>query len=154
IFLRGGPSQFETFDPKPGTTNGGTTTAINTNVTGIQLANGWSRTAQVMNSVALIRSLNNREGEHQRATYQMHTGYLPLAAVRSPTFGSIASAEVGPRDFDMPHFVHVGGRFGSIGSGFLGMAHAPFIVQNPNQMPANSQLAGIGNERFGRRLEL
>src|SRR5215204_1767427 len=68
IFLRGGPSQFETFDPKPGTTNGGTTTAINTNVAGIRLAEGWARTAQVMNSVALIRSMNNREGEHQRAT--------------------------------------------------------------------------------------
>jgi hypothetical protein len=85
----------------------------------------------------------------------MHTGYVPLAAVRYPSFGSIASAEIGPRDFDLPHFVHVGGRFGAIGSGFLGMAHAPFIVQNANQMPANSQLvAGVNNDRFGRRLEL
>jgi hypothetical protein len=155
IFLRGGPSQFETFDPKPGTTNGGTTQAIDSNVAGIRLAEGWARTAQVMNSVALIRSMNNREGEHQRATYQMHTGYVPLAAVRYPSIGSIASAEIGPRDFDLPHFVSVGNRLGSIGSGFLGMAHAPFIVNSANQMPANSELvAGVSNERFGRRLEL
>src|SRR5881227_2433730 len=64
IFLRGGPSQFETFDPKPGTTNGGPTTAINTSVNGVQLAEGWTRTAQVMNHVSLVRSMNNREGEH------------------------------------------------------------------------------------------
>src|SRR4051812_5376052 len=121
IFLRGGPSQFETFDPKPGTTNGGTTTAINTSVSGIQLAEGWTRTAQQMNHIALVRSMTNREGEHQRATYQLHTGYVPLAAIRYPSIGSIASAEVGPRDFDLPHFVSVGNRFGgAIGSGFLG----------------------------------
>ena len=155
LFLRGGPSQFETFDPKPGTTNGGPTQAINTSVNGIRLAEGWTRTAQVMNHVSLIRSMNNREGEHQRATFQLHTGYVPIGGVRFPSIGSIASAEIGPRDFDLPHFVTIGNRTFTIGSGFLGMAHAPFVVANPSQMPANSVLPGaINNERFGRRLEL
>src|ERR1051326_5195825 len=41
LFMRGGPSQMETFDPKPGTANGGPTEAIDTAVSGIQIAQGW-----------------------------------------------------------------------------------------------------------------
>ncbi|TMQ29668.1 MAG: DUF1501 domain-containing protein, partial [Planctomycetota bacterium] len=68
LFMRGGPSQFETFDPKPGTSNGGPTQAIDTVASGIQIAEGWERVAKVMNDIAVIRSMTNREGEHQRAT--------------------------------------------------------------------------------------
>src|SRR5712692_577585 len=46
LFMRGGPSQFETFDPKPGATNGGPTKAIDTAVSGIQIAEGWTQTAK------------------------------------------------------------------------------------------------------------
>src|SRR5262245_60358413 len=155
LFMRGGPSQFETFDPKPGTTNGGPTEAIQTAVTGVRVAASWPNVARAMGDIALVRSMSNREGEHQRATYLMHTGYLPLGGVRFPTLGSIAAREIGPRDFDLPHFVTVGGRGGGIGSGYLGMAYAPFVVANSNQMPGNSQLpAGVSGERFGRRLDL
>src|SRR5581483_1859854 len=88
LFMRGGPSQLETFDPKPGTTNGGPTRAIQTAVPGIQIAEGWDNVARAMRDLAIIRSVSNREGEHQRATYQMHTGYLPLGGVRHPSLGS------------------------------------------------------------------
>src|SRR4051812_39162719 len=63
LFMRGGPSQFETFDPKPGTTNGGTTKAIPTAVNGIQVAEAWPQTARMMKDIALIRSMTNKEGE-------------------------------------------------------------------------------------------
>jgi uncharacterized protein (DUF1501 family) len=154
LFMNGAPSQFETFDPKPGTTNGGPTQAINTAVEGIRIADPWTNVASNMRDIALIRSMTNREGEHQRATYQMHTGYVPAGGVRHPTLGSIVAKEIGPRDFDLPHFVSVGGRFG-IGSGFLGASVAPFVVGNPNQMPANAQRStGISQDRFDRRLNL
>src|SRR5687768_4631594 len=42
MFMRGGPSQFETFDPKPGHANGGPTRAIDTAVNGIQIAEPWT----------------------------------------------------------------------------------------------------------------
>lgn len=156
LFMRGGPSQFETFDPKPGHANGGPTKSIDTAVSGIQIAEHWKKTAEQMASIALIRSMNNREGEHQRAVYQMHTGYVPAGGVRFPSIGSIVASEIAPREFDLPHFVSVGNRFSTMGSGFLGMAYAPFVVSDPNQMPNNTQLpAGTGgNERFGRRLDL
>ena len=155
LFMRGGPSQFETFDPKPGATTGGPTQAIQTAANGIRIADSWPNVARAMNDIALIRSMTNREGQHQRATYQMHTGYIPAGGVRFPTLGSTVAREIGPRDFDLPHFVSVGNRFTTIGSGFLGMAYAPYIVANPNQMPSNAELpAGINNPRFGRRLDL
>src|SRR5262245_59896848 len=59
LWMQGGPSQLETFDPKPNTENGGPTTAISTAVSGIQIASGWERTAQVMKDIAVIRSLTN-----------------------------------------------------------------------------------------------
>src|SRR5947199_2253808 len=67
LFMRGGPSQFETFDPKPGTTIGGPTKAIDTAVSGIQIAEHWPNVAKAMKEIALVRSMTNREGEHQRA---------------------------------------------------------------------------------------
>jgi len=155
LFMRGGPSQLETFDPKPGTTNGGPTRAIQTAVPGIQIAEGWDNVARAMRDLAIIRSVSNREGEHQRATYQMHTGYLPLGGVRHPSLGSIVAKEIGPADFDLPSFVSVGNRFFTLGSGFLGAAYAPFVVANPSQMPSNVELpGGVNLSRFNRRLGL
>jgi hypothetical protein len=156
LFMRGGPSQFETFDPKPGHANGGPTRAIQSAVPGIRIAEGWQNVARQMEHLAIVRSMTNREGEHQRAVYQMHTGYLPLAALRYPSLGSIVVSEIGPRDFDLPSFVSIGGNpLGGIGSGFLGMAHAPFVVRDPRQMPANAERAAFVNRaRFDRRLDL
>jgi uncharacterized protein (DUF1501 family) len=155
LFMRGGPSQFETFDPKPGAATGGPTRAIETAARGVQIADSWPNVARAMNDIALIRSLTNREGEHQRATYQMHTGYVPTGGVRFPSLGSTVAREIGPRESELPHFVSVGNRFTTFGSGFLGMAYAPFIVANPNQMPGNAELpAAMSDQRFGRRLDL
>jgi hypothetical protein len=155
LFMRGGPSQFETFDPKPGHANGGPTTAIDTAVSGIRLAEGWTNVARQMRHIAVIRSLNNREGEHQRAVYQMHSGYIPAGGVRHPSIGSLVASEIAPRDFDLPHFVSIGGRFSTHGSGFLGMAYAPFVVSNPGTMPNNVELpGGVNNARMGRRMNL
>src|SRR5437867_7452785 len=63
LFMRGGPSQLETFDPKPDTTNGGPTKAVASSVSGIQIAEGWPRVAKAMKDITLIRSMTNRDGE-------------------------------------------------------------------------------------------
>ncbi len=155
LFMRGAPSQFETFDPKPGHANGGPTTAVQTAVPGVSIASTWTNVAREMRDISIIRSMNNREGEHQRATYLMHTGYIPAGGVRHPSIGSIVASEIGPRDFDLPHFVSVGNRFSTIGSGFLGMQVAPFVVADPNQMPNNTQLPAESTAaRLNRRLNL
>jgi uncharacterized protein (DUF1501 family) len=155
LFMRGGPSQLETFDPKPGTQHGGPTQVIATAAPGVQIAEHWPHLAKVMNDVALVRSMTNREGEHARAAYQLHTGYIPGGGLKHPTLGSLVASELADADFDLPHFVSVGNRASTIGSGFLGMQFAPFVVANAEQLPANVALpAGISAGRFGRRLDL
>src|SRR5262245_45848180 len=69
LFMRGGPSQFETFDPKPGAATGGPTRPLQTAVPGVQIAEPWTNVARALDDIALIRSVTNREGAHPRAVY-------------------------------------------------------------------------------------
>jgi hypothetical protein len=158
LFMSGAPSQFETFDPKPGTEAGGPTKAIPTNVPGVQIAEHWPQTAKVMNHVALIRSMTNKEGAHPRAVYQAHTGYAPTAAIKYPTFGSVVGQELGAPDSDLPSVVTVGGRTAQaagVSAGFLGSKYAPFYVANPAQLPSNTALpSGVDAGRLKKRLGL
>ena len=150
LFMQGGPSQFETFDPKPGQETGGPTEAIDTAVPGIQIAKGWEQTAKVMQDIALLRSLTNKEGNHQRAVYQMHTGYVPSGSVHHPSLGTCIAKEIGDARQDLPTVVSVGP---TIGSGFLGVDYEPFVVRNPGQLPQN--VAGpVPASRLQRRLRL
>src|SRR5262245_5055322 len=68
LWMAGGPSQFETLDPKPEAPNQGPTRAIDTDVAGIRIAEHWTKLAGVMKELAVIRSMTSREGNHGRAT--------------------------------------------------------------------------------------
>jgi hypothetical protein len=151
LWMAGGPSQLETFDPKPGTEHGGTTRAIQTAVSGISIAEGWNQTARVMKEITLVRSMTNKEGNHQRATYQLHTGYVPSATIKHPNLGCSLVNELGESRLDLPHIVSIGGA--TIGAGFLGAALEPFVVQNPQRPPENTQ-PRVASDRFRRRLAL
>jgi hypothetical protein len=152
LWMQGGPSQFETFDPKPGHSNGGETEVIETALPGVKIAKGWEKTAAALGDIALIRSMTNKEGNHQRATYQLHTGYAPTGTVKHPSFGCNVAAELGDADFDLPHIVAIGGG-PVVGAGLLGVAYEPFLVQNPEKPPQNVALP-TPRERFSRRLGL
>ncbi len=154
LWMGGGPSQFETFDPKPGTGTGGETKAIDTAVPGIQVAEHWPVTAKAMKDIALIRSMSNKEGNHERATYQLHTGYAPSGTVKHPGFGSVAAAELGDPRFDLPHIVSIGGGGGNVvGAGILGVGYEPFQINDPLKLPENVAPA-VPTPRFARRLNL
>jgi hypothetical protein len=151
LWMAGGPSQFETFDPKPDSENQGPTRAIATSVPGLQIAEHWTRMAKVMKDVSVIRSMTSREGNHGRATYLLHTSYPPSGGIVHPGFGSLVAQQIGPEEFDLPHFVSISGT--SIGPSFLGVRYAPFVVTDPNQPPDNLA-APVNQERMGRRLDL
>jgi hypothetical protein len=150
LWMGGGPSQFETFDPKPNHANGGETKAISTSVSGIQIAQGWEKTAAVMDDLAIIRSMTNKEGSHPRATYQMHTGYIPSGSVKHPSLAASIAKEISDPEFDLPAVVSVGQ---TQGAGFLGVQYEPFMVQDPSRMPQNVA-TGVPTNRYGRRLGL
>jgi hypothetical protein len=151
LWMAGGPSQFETFDPKPGAETQGPTRAIPTSVPGIQVAEHWTRTARVMKELALVRSMTSKEGNHGRATYLLHTSYAPSGGVVHPGFGSVVAKELGGAEFELPHFVCISGA--SVGPSFLGVRYAPFVVTNPNEPPDNLN-PPVPGERLTRRLEL
>jgi uncharacterized protein (DUF1501 family) len=151
LWIAGGPSQFETFDPKPGADTQGPTRAIPTAVSGIQVAEHWRKTAGVTRDLAILRSLTSKEGNHGRATYLLHTGYSPSGGIVHPGFGSIVSSKLGHADFDLPNFVSIRGQ--SIGPSFLGVQHAPFVVLDPNRPPDNL-MSPVQGHRLNRRLDL
>src|SRR2546423_66116 len=64
LWMAGGPSQFETFDPKPGAATQGPTKAIATSAPGVRIAEHWTSMAQVMKDIAVIRSMTSKEGNH------------------------------------------------------------------------------------------
>jgi hypothetical protein len=151
LWMAGGPSQFETFDPKPGAETQGPTRAISTATPGIQIAEHWVRVARATNDLAIIRSMTSREGNHGRATYLLHTSYPPSGGIVHPGMGSLVARELGRANFDLPNFVSIQGP--SVGPSFLGVQHAPFVVNDPNRPPDNLT-APVPEGRLGRRLDL
>jgi len=151
LWMAGGPSQFESFDPKPGAETQGPTNAISTSVPGLQIAEHWTRMAGVMKDMAVIRSMTSKEGNHGRATYLLHTSYPPSGGIVHPGFGSLVAQQLGDADFDLPQFVSISGQ--SVGPSFLGVRHAPFVVTDPQKPPDNLAVPVAGS-RLERRLEL
>jgi hypothetical protein len=154
LWMQGGPSQFETFSPKPDHANGGETKAIQTSVPGIQIAENLDHVASVMDDVAIIRSMTTKEGNHQRASFLLHTGYAPTASVKHPTFGAVAAHQLPNVECDLPAFVRIGNLFrNSGGGGFLGAEFDAFALPEADQLPANAQPTTTA-DRFSRRLNL
>lgn len=153
LWMQGGPSQFETFSPKAGHENGGATKAIATSVPGIEISENLPQVARVMDELCLIRSMTSKEGSHPRATYLMHTGYLPTASVKYPTLGSIVAHQLGDTAAELPNFVRIGQARDGAGGGLLGVEFDPFVINNAGGLPENTTPAG-GEARYQRRLKL
>ena len=134
LWMSGGPSQMETFDPKEGHDNGGPTKAIETSVPGVKISEHLPQVAQVMQHLVPIRSMSTKEGDHTRATYFMHTGYLPQGPIRYPTVGSFLSKQLRDQTCDLPSFVSVNPfrafSPAAYGPGFLGPSWSPLVVES------------------------
>src|SRR5688572_1136686 len=153
LWMQGGPSQFETFDPKPGHENGGETKTIKTAVPGIEICENFPHVAGAMQDIALVRSMTTKEGNHQRATFLLHTGYVPTNSVKHPTLGALVTQQLPNPGCELPSFVRIGGRFANSASGgILGVDFDPFNVDSPDRPPANTTVGS--SERFNRRLGL
>lgn len=154
VYLAGGPSHVDTFDPKPGTKSGGPFRAIDTRIAGVQFAEVLPALAERADRLAVVRALTSTEGSHARARYLLHTAYPPNPSVRHAALGASLAHELGDRARALPPYVALGGP--AEGAGFLGAGFAPFVVRsNPGQPIEN--LKGppdIDARRLDARLEL
>jgi hypothetical protein len=105
LWLGGGASQLETFDPKPGTPTGGPFKAISTAVPGIAISELMPRIAQRLGQVAIVRSLDTRIGDHGGAATLMETGRTPEPGLVYPEFGAVIARELGQIDSQVPDFI-------------------------------------------------
>jgi hypothetical protein len=88
VWLNGGPSHLDTFDPKPGTPTGGPTKAIDTAVPGLKLSEHLPKLAGQAKRLAVVRSLTSKEADHDRAAYFLRTGNLRDERVEYPALGA------------------------------------------------------------------
>ena len=89
IWLGGGPSTIDMWDLKPESKNGGEFKPIHSSVPGLYISEHLPQTAKLMDKGTLIRSLNYVDGNHERANYQTHTGYVINPTILHPSLGSV-----------------------------------------------------------------
>jgi hypothetical protein len=131
LWMAGGPSQLETFDPHPGTEIAGGTGAISTALKGVQLATGLEQLAAEMASISLVRSLVSKEGDHERGTYVMKTGFRPDPTIVHPSIGAICCHYLPPTKAEIPRHISImAGQWPARG-GFLGDEYDAFKTGDP-----------------------
>ncbi len=136
LWMAGGPSQLETFDPHPNTTIGGDTKAIPTALKGVQLAEGLEQVADLMGDISLIRSMVSKEGDHERGTYTLKTGYRPDPTVVHPALGAILCHELPAGEVQIPRHVSILPAMWPARGGFLGDEYDAFKLYDPaNKLP-------------------
>ena len=144
IWLDGGPSHLETFDPKPDAPQEvrGPLSTIATNLTGVRISECLEQTAKIMDKIAVIRSMTSPLGEHSLGTEYLMTGYKPTPALEYPTFGatltyvraqgskeSLNNASEDPVSTALPPNIAVPNFTREVsGNGYLPSATRPFSV--------------------------
>ena len=141
VWLDGGPSHYETFDPKPDAPSDirGEFKAIDTNVAGIQFSECVPKLAAIADKLAVVRSICHKDPNHGGGNHYMMTGMptpVPVACgayvTFHPSFGSMVSYERGIRN-GLPAYMSMPEVSRSGGPNFLGGQHAPFVIDGyPN----------------------
>ena len=150
LWLDGGPSQLETFDPHPGGRIGGDTRAIDTTVKGLQISDLLPRTAQQMHLVSLVRSVTSKEGDHARAFYNVSTGFRPDPTLKHPSIGAIV-CHADDRGADIPRHVSIVPGPWPARGGYLGAAYDAFKIHDP-ALSVPNVIARVDQDRNEQRI--
>jgi len=167
IWMDGGPTHFETFDPKPEAPVEirGEFQPIHTNVSGIQICEHLPQLASIANKYAIVRSVCHNQGNHGAGNHYMMTGAPPRIPVGCgafvsfhPSLGSVAAKER-PAPHGLPPYFSMPSMSRSGGPNFLGAKYAPFVVggdpNNKHFRVRDVELpSGITDDRFGARRDL
>jgi uncharacterized protein (DUF1501 family) len=145
LWLAGGASQLETWDPKPGAETGGPFRSISTAVPGTHISELMPKMAQRIKHTAIIRSLNTKNGDHGSGAQIMMRGRRDEPNLKYPDLGAVLARELGRADSKVPDYVafyfQTEGRGMAPGSaGFLGARYAPMELYQ-SMMPDNIRKA-------------
>ena len=156
LYMAGGMSHVDTFDPKPKKKEVmGKTEAINTQVDGLQLGHYLKNTAGVADKLCVINSMNSTQGAHEQGAYIMHTSYPLRGTIKHPSLGSWVLKLGGRIHPELPGFVAVNSAPELAGGGFFGAKYAAALIGSPDEGLQDSHLAsGVSPEAFERRLTL
>ncbi len=134
VWLDGGPSQMDTWDPKTNSSF----RPIATNVDGIRISELLPNLAKRMDKLALIRSMRSFGDDHPQAVHYVATGHLHNPAMQFPSLGSIVGKELGPAN-GMPPYAIVprwerGRQYQDyFKSAFLGPDYDPMLIPDPSE---------------------
>ncbi len=155
LYMSGGMSHMDTFDPKPGAETAGKTQGIDTGVAGVQLAEFLPELAKRFKDIAVIRSMNQKTGDHRGGSYWVRTSYEKRATIVHPTMGPWAQTLLGKAHDTLPDSVVIGGGGEHPGSGFFGPALSPLPIGDPDRGVQNSHpYQGVGTDLFEKRMDL
>ena len=156
LFMAGGQSHIDTWDPKEGVEAAASTKTIKTSADGVLLGHYLPRTAGQMHHATLIRSLTSTQGAHEQGDYFMHTSYTLRGTVRHPSLGAWMNEFQGADGHKtLPNFVYIGNGSRHPGAGFLPAAQGPLFVNNPANGIKNAvRQEGLPENRFAARLDL
>lgn len=144
LFMSGGPSQFETWDPKTGRPTGGPHMSTQTAVPGLRFDEYMPSLARLANKTAVIRSMTSDLGDHMEAHYLAQTGHKPTNVTAPPPHWLSACAHLKPATGELPSYVVLGAESGGNmavpGPGFLGAGaqglYCPGKGLGPEDLPA------------------
>lgn len=153
LYMNGGMSHIDTFDPKPGTDAQGATGVIDTNVSGIRFGEHMANFAKHADKAAIIRGMSSTQGAHEQAYYLMHTSYSSIGTITHPSIGTWIMSMQGRTNPKLPGNIVIGSGFKS--PGFMEPKLGPLIIGDPNKGLQNSlQPSDVDEEQFSRRLKL
>ena len=157
LWLAGGASQLETWDPKPGRPTGGPFMPISTNVPGVEISELLPKMSQRMQDTAIIRSLSTGIGDHGGGAALMETGRRKEQGLQYPDLGAIIARELGRADSQVPDYVSFytsteGRRKGT--SGFLGARFAPMFLSDSMIPPNIRRLEAVSDIDHKERADL
>jgi hypothetical protein len=142
VWLAGGVSQLETWDPKPKTNTGGPFRAIPTSVPGLHISELLPHTAKQMHHLAIVRSVNTKENDHGKGAYCMTTGRKQEPVATYPHLGSVGAKLLAPENSPLPGHIHVaagGSGYSANDAAFLGPRYASIVLGDGNP-PRNTAL--------------
>ncbi|HEY2572814.1 MAG TPA: DUF1501 domain-containing protein [Verrucomicrobiaceae bacterium] len=155
LYMSGGQSHMDTWDPKVGVETAGPTKPIKTSADGVRISEYLPLMAEQMHHATVVNSLSSTQGAHEQGNYYMHTSYTLRGTIRHPAMGAWLNVFQGGGNSTLPNFVYVGNDSRHPGAGFFAASQGPLFVNNPENGIKNVRLQkGLGEDRFAARLAL